>query len=254
MPQSRAATEKGYLEVRGMQGAPAERFSWLYVSPRSNDFRPNSGQGICSNSTMHRTCTFWPGVQQHTEGLQPWWHWIYFAQMKEWAEILPLGNGCTAEMTDNWSLMLCVTTGKTGKEGEFGLTFPFRKSRDSLVCRAVVCLWWDTYVCPLSLMISKYRYMVLMKHLKAHEPLANWPGVPTHSIIWTPNTLKCQASVKETKLLIWFQWFSLPGGKMVLRVFVWNSGSEETLQLPTSIHESQNITCLLNLYPPSPSL
>ena len=58
-------------------------------------------------------------------------------QRKEWAEILPLGNGGTAE--DDRSLMVPVTLGKMEKEEELELMISFRKGRDLLICRAIIC-------------------------------------------------------------------------------------------------------------------
>lgn len=176
-------------------------------------------------------------------------------QTKEWAEILPLGNGFTAE--DNRQLVFDARCyiGKDGKGRRIGVDILIQEVRRfthlwsyCMPLTGYICALGPMLsVCPVSLMISKYRYTGLVKHLKTYEPLANWSEVPTRSIIWTPNTLKLQTSVRETKHLIPSQWFNLSLGTRVLRALVCNSGSEETLQLPAATHEFQNITCLLNL-------
>lgn len=59
-------------------------------------------------------------------------------KVKERAEILPLGNGCTAE--GDSSLMVVVILGEIRKEGELSLTFLFTERKDSLICGPIVCL------------------------------------------------------------------------------------------------------------------
>lgn len=120
-----------------MQGGPAERFSWLYVSSGSSGFRLN----LAKEPAVTLRCTgpaTSDGECSSRGGLQPWRHWMHVVQMKEWAEILPSGNGCTPE--DDGTLMLDVTLGKMGTEGELALTFSFKKRRDSFICRDTVRL------------------------------------------------------------------------------------------------------------------
>lgn len=246
-----------------MQGAPAERFWQLYVSPGSSSFRLNLAKEPAV--TLPRTGPAPSESERSSRGrITTLAKLDIFSADERMSWNSSLGKRVYSRRRQTFDARYHI--GKNGEGRKIGVDiliqeekrFSHLQSCYTPLTGYVCALGPMLSVRPVSLVISKYGYMGLAKHLKTYEPSANWSGVPTHSIIWTPNTLELQTSVKETKHLIPFQRFHLSLGTRGRYALECNSGSEETLHLPTAIPEPQNITCLLKLsfplVPPFPSL